>query len=92
MKYRSHGSKFAFDLHLLAQRVGQIDIKTRGLVLPLTVSNGGLVVVVPKCSVVADAVPVASVASSRTVSAFSFYFLVIIVVDRQRAISACKLE
>ena len=26
------GSKFAFDLHLLAQRVGQIDIKTRGLV------------------------------------------------------------
>lgn len=26
------GSKFAFNLHLLAQRIGQVDIKTRGLV------------------------------------------------------------
>ena len=41
-----------------------------GWFFAFTVSKGGLAVVVPKCSVVADAVPAASsVVSSRTESA-----------------------
>nr|VXZ89548.1 Uncharacterised protein [Klebsiella pneumoniae] len=48
----------------------EIDIEANGLILPLAVTNGGLAVVVPKWSVSADAVPMASVLSSRTVRTF----------------------